>query len=232
VSEGRSNEEPDDVLGPDATGITSLADPMRRALYRYVVGAGGDVGRDDAAQALGVSRSLAAYHLDRLVTDGLLDVRFERRTGRQGPGAGRPAKLYTRSRRAVHVSLPPRDYELAARLLARAAQSDPSARRALFDEAYRFGRDVGDERGGTDRGDTTAVTTTLRTRGYEPFDDDGVVRLRNCPFDALAHDHRDLVCAMNLALLSGLVTALGLPEHTVRLDPREGCCCVTFTPGP
>lgn len=224
----RSSEAPDDVLGPDANGITSLADPMRRALYRYVVDAGGDVGRDDAAESLGVSRSLAAYHLDRLVADGLLDVRFARRSGRRGPGAGRPAKLYTRSRRAVQVSLPPRDYEVAARLLARAAETDPSSRRALFDEAYRFGRDVGEEGAG---GDGEAVVAVLRARGYEPFDDEGVVRLRNCPFDALAHDHRDLVCGMNLALLSGLVTALGLPEHTVRLDPREGCCCVTFTPG-
>lgn len=224
----RSSEAPDDVLGPDANGITSLADPMRRALYRYVVDAGGDVGRDDAAESLGVSRSLAAYHLDRLVADGLLDVRFARRSGRRGPGAGRPAKLYTRSRRAVQVSLPPRDYEVAARLLVRAAETDPSSRRALFDEAYRFGRDVGEEGAG---GDGEAVVAVLRARGYEPFDDEGVVRLRNCPFDALAHDHRDLVCGMNLALLSGLVTALGLPEHTVRLDPREGCCCVTFTPG-
>lgn len=224
----RSSEAPDDVLGPDANGITSLADPMRRALYRYVVDAGGDVGRDDAAESLGVSRSLAAYHLDRLVADGLLDVRFARRSGRRGPGAGRPAKLYTRSRRAVQVSLPPRDYEVAARVLARAAETDPSSRRALFDEAYRFGRDVGEEGAG---GDGEAVVAVLRARGYEPFDDEGVVRLRNCPFDALAHDHRDLVCGMNLALLSGLVTALGLPEHTVRLDPREGCCCVTFTPG-
>lgn len=224
----RSSEAPDDVLGPDANRITSLADPMRRALYRYVVDAGGDVGRDDAAESLGVSRSLAAYHLDRLVADGLLDVRFARRSGRRGPGAGRPAKLYTRSRRAVQVSLPPRDYEVAARLLVRAAETDPSSRRALFDEAYRFGRDVGEEGAG---GDGEAVVAVLRARGYEPFDDEGVVRLRNCPFDALAHDHRDLVCGMNLALLSGLVTALGLPEHTVRLDPREGCCCVTFTPG-
>lgn len=224
----RSSEAPDDVLGPDANGIASLADPMRRALYRYVVDAGGDVGRDDAAESLGVSRSLAAYHLDRLVADGLLDVRFARRSGRRGPGAGRPAKLYTRSRRAVQVSLPPRDYEVAARLLVRAAETDPSSRRALFDEAYRFGRDVGEEGAG---GDGEAVVAVLRARGYEPFDDEGVVRLRNCPFDALAHDHRDLVCGMNLALLSGLVTALGLPEHTVRLDPREGCCCVTFTPG-
>ncbi|HEX4777073.1 MAG TPA: transcriptional regulator, partial [Acidimicrobiia bacterium] len=217
----RSSEAPDDVLGPDANGIASLADPMRRALYRYVVDAGGDVGRDDAAESLGVSRSLAAYHLDRLVADGLLDVRFARRSGRRGPGAGRPAKLYTRSRRAVQVSLPPRDYEVAARVLARAAETDPSSRRALFDEAYRFGRDVGEEGAG---GDGEAVVAVLRARGYEPFDDEGVVRLRNCPFDALAHDHRDLVCGMNLALLSGLVTALGLPEHTVRLDPREGCC--------
>jgi len=219
-------DERDGVLGPAADGITSLADPMRRALYRHVVDAGGDVGRDDAAQALGVSRSLAAYHLDRLVADGLLEVRYERRSGRRGPGAGRPAKLYTRARKALQVSLPPRDYEVVARLLARAAETDTGARRALLDEAYRFGAQLGADASHDGGG---AVDTLLRDRGYEPYEDDGVVRLRNCPFDALAQDHRDLVCGMNHALLRGLVAALGVPEHAVRLDPREGCCCVAFT---
>src|SRR3954467_11626577 len=111
-----------DDVEPDASGLDelprlgALADDVRRRLYRYVVAADSPVGRDDAAQACEVSRSLVAYHLDRLVEEGLLEVTFERLTGRTGPGAGRPAKLYRRSARQFHVSLPPRDYELPARL--------------------------------------------------------------------------------------------------------------------
>ena len=106
--------------------VASLGEPVRRALYRYVAGRGVPVGRDEAAAGTGISRPLAAYHLDKLVEEGLLDARFERPPGRTGPGAGRPAKHYLRSARQVEINLPARDYELAARLLAQAIEADPS----------------------------------------------------------------------------------------------------------
>src|SRR3954465_4235620 len=76
--------------------VAALAEPTRRRLYEYVVRRPHPVSRDDVAGALGLPRPTAAFHLDRLVADGLLDVHYERRTGRTGPGAGRPAKLYRR----------------------------------------------------------------------------------------------------------------------------------------
>ncbi|MGH8978929.1 MAG: transcriptional regulator, partial [Acidimicrobiia bacterium] len=114
---------PSDDLEERIAGVASLAEPQRRALYRYVVSRDAPVGKDEAAAAMGVARSVAAFHLDRLVTDGLLTAEFRRLTGRQGPGAGRPAKLYRRVEGDVSVSLPSRRYELAAALLA-AAVSD------------------------------------------------------------------------------------------------------------
>src|SRR5918997_5519117 len=93
--------------------LGGLVDPVRRALYRFVAGAGGLVSRDDAASAVDVSRSLAAYHLDRLAEDGLLEVAYQRRTGRSGPGAGRPAKLYRRAPGGVTLRVPPRHYQPA-----------------------------------------------------------------------------------------------------------------------
>jgi DNA-binding transcriptional ArsR family regulator len=84
------------------------------------------MGRDEAAAAVGVSRALAAYHLDKLAEAGLLDTRFQRRTGRAGPGAGRPAKFYLRSRSPVEVALPARNYQLIAELLA--TRSKPTSR--------------------------------------------------------------------------------------------------------
>src|SRR5436309_13449272 len=96
--------------------IASLKEPLRRALYRYVVEQPEPISREQASRALSISRPLTAFHLDKLVEEGLLDVSFRRLNGRSGPGAGRPAKLYHRSTRQVAVSLPPRSYELAARL--------------------------------------------------------------------------------------------------------------------
>lgn len=221
----------------DLAGLASLGDPLRRALYRYVASRGVPVGREEAAEAAEIGRSLAAYHLDRLIEEGLLDVSFERLGGRTGPGAGRPAKLYARSARQLELSLPPRAYELAARLLARAVEADRSgaARDRLGDEARQLGRELAAEvirRRAPGADDRTALRQVLAERGYEPVEDElGALRLRNCPFDHLAAAHRELVCGMNLSLLDGV--AEGLPEAAVRpgLDPRPGWCCVAFTVG-
>jgi predicted ArsR family transcriptional regulator len=217
----------------DLNGISGLADPVRRALYRHVVAAGVPVGREAAAQALGISRSLAAYHLDRLVDDGLLEARYERLTHRRGPGAGRPAKLYVRSAAQFEVSLPSRDYEIAARLLAEALDRDDSGRAALARVAHRFGNEIGAEVArrcgdGTSAEVVRCLVDLLEERGYEPYDDGGTIRLRNCPFHNLASDHRDLVCGMNLAVMEGATDSLGARAIRPRLDPRPGQCCVAF----
>src|ERR671917_797583 len=108
------------------TGLAGLGDPLRRALYRHVADRGVPVSRDDAAAAVGISRPLAAYHLDKLLDDGLLEPRHQRRSGRRGPGAGRPAKHYVRAAGQLEVSLPARDYATLAELLAGAVEADPS----------------------------------------------------------------------------------------------------------
>src|SRR3712207_6143504 len=97
--------------------LSALDDPVRRRLYDYVAAHHAPVARDEAAAGVGLGRPLAAYHLDKLAAEGLLTVSYQRRSGRSGPGSGRPAKLYARSDREVCASVPPRDYGLAARLL-------------------------------------------------------------------------------------------------------------------
>src|SRR3569833_924177 len=99
------------------SGLSHLDDPLRRELYEYVVDNDGPVSREQAAAAASVGRTLAAYHLDKLAEAGLLAISYQRPAGRGGPGAGRPAKLYTRTTRELAVSVPPRDYELLATLL-------------------------------------------------------------------------------------------------------------------
>ena len=91
-----------------AAGIGSLAEPIRRALYEYVVAQARPVGREEAAAAVDLPAHKANFHLDKLVDEGLLEAEFRRLSGKTGPGAGRPAKLYRRSAREWSVSLPPR----------------------------------------------------------------------------------------------------------------------------
>src|SRR5439155_1139106 len=98
--------------------IAALDEPTRRSLYELVAAGHDEIGRDQAASAVGISRELAAFHLDRLVDAGLLEVGYRRLSGRSGPGAGRPAKLYRRTSRQFEVSLPPRRYEAIADLFA------------------------------------------------------------------------------------------------------------------
>ena len=209
----------------DVGALSALGDPTRRRAYDHVAGQGRPVGREEVAAALGIGRTLAAYHLDRLAADGLLSVSYERRSGRSGPGAGRPAKLYDRSEREVVVSVPPRDYGLAARLLAHAAAHDEhgETRRALRAAATSLGREIADE-----APDPPDLAALLRVRGYGPFEeDDGVMRLRNCPFHAVAQSHPEVVCDMNLSLLEGLLGGLDAGAEAT-LEPGPGRCCVAI----
>ena len=221
-------------LEEEIAGLASLSEPARRELYLYVAGRKGDVSRDQAARATQISRSLAGFHLDRLVEEGLLEASFRRLTGRSGPGAGRPAKLYRRSGRQVEVSVPQREYELAARILATAidASDTPKTRKALVRTARRVGEQIGADaraRAGSRSGRKrllSGMVDALAAQGYEPEAAAGELRLRNCPFHALVSEHKDLVCGMNLALIEGVVEGLELPAAKPVLAPAPGMCCV------
>jgi predicted ArsR family transcriptional regulator len=201
--------------------LAALDEPLRRRLFDYVRGSSEPVSREDAAAAAGIGRSLAAYHLDKLVEQGLLAASYRRPAGRSGPGAGRPAKVYV-AQGEVSVSVPPRDYELAADLLAEAAETSGEARVALDAVAARAGRRLGE-------GSMGSLEDALALRGYEPFEDEpGVIRLRNCPFHRLAEQHRDVVCGMNRAYLEGLLEGLGRADVSASLEPEPGRCCVAI----
>ena len=217
--------------GPDLASLSSLDDPVRRRLYEVVTRQPGPVSRDEAASAAGIGRALAVYHLDKLVESGLLTASYQRPPGRSGPGAGRPAKLYARSGREFAVTVPPREYELAARLLVQAVEADPSgrSRAALAEAARRLGTELGSAFRPTAAEDGAWEGSVLTQQGYEPCrGGNGVIRLRNCPFHQLAEQHRDVVCGMNLALVEGLVAGLGAGGWHPALDPRPGHCCVAI----
>lgn len=216
------NERPDDLARgaePALEAVASLAEPLRRALYDFVAASPEAVSRDDAADAVGTSRQVAAYHLDRLAEDGLLVVEFRRLSGRAGPGAGRPSKLYRRSDRDHQVSIPPRRYELAARVLLEAAREGQLAAQALTEAARRTGHQIGE--GG--------LGAALTATGYEPVIEEGQTRFRNCPFHVLKDQDRETTCGLNLALVEGMVEGAG-SDHEATLTFEEGYCCVRLSP--
>lgn len=225
-------------IAAQISAIAALNEPIRRALYIYIAQSPDPVGRDEAAQAVGISRDLAAFHLDKLLEGGLLDAEYRRISGRSGPGAGRTAKLYRLSGREVRVMLPERRYELVAELMAEALEDPGDDQRAALDRAARrFGETLGAEarrelgrRPSTNRVLDHACAV-LRDQGFEPLRADREIRLRNCPFDQIAKDHTALVCGMNLALAEGLLAGLGAEGIAVRLDPTPGTCCIALSAG-
>jgi predicted ArsR family transcriptional regulator len=219
----------EDAFARRVTKLGALADPVRRRLYRYVAEQPGPVSRDQAAEGVEVARHTAKFHLDRLVDEGLLTTEFRRMTGRSGPGAGRPAKLYRRSRKEVAVSLPERRYDLAGQVLAEAAEraleGTPMAEAlelAATDAAAAMVEAVAPSGEGV-----AAVGEVLDRLGYEPAGS-RELRLGNCPYARLAADHTDLVCRVNECFVSALVGHLGSTAAVTRRGggPAQGGCCV------
>jgi predicted ArsR family transcriptional regulator len=208
------------------TGIGALVEPARRALYLYASAQPGPVSREQAAEAC-----------------GLLEVEYRRLSGRSGPGAGRPAKLYRRSDRQVAVSLPERRYDLAGEVLAagieEAARTRLPVQEAVVGAAAARGRAIavaaaggdGPDRTDLDRTDLDRTADVLGDQGYEPQVEADTLCLTNCPFDRLARDHVELVCGMNLGLVTGVLDGLGCAALEAVLEPEPGLCCVKVRRG-
>ena len=219
----------------NVAGIGVLADPVRRELYQYVCSQREPVGRDQAARAVGIARHQAKFHLDRLEAEGLLQVDYVRLTGRTGPGAGRPAKRYRRADGEIAVTLPPREYQVVAQILAEAvaasAQHGTSITAALSAAAAAHGATIAAT---TDPPPDSAaqaldhIVSILSRHGYEPRRVDSAVLLANCPYRALARTHTELVCGMNHSLIAGLIRSVAPDLLDVRLEPGEDRCCVTL----
>jgi predicted ArsR family transcriptional regulator len=214
-------------LADRVAAVSALDEPIRRALFAHVSRSDLPVGRDEAAEALGLARSTAAFHLDRLVEEGLLVVEFKRLTGRTGPGSGRPAKLYRRAAGEVAVSVPERHYDLVAQLLLTAIEESTRtgepAGEALLRIAGETGRTLGSGTG--------SLEQLLEDHGYEPRPDGkGGIVLGNCPFHRLAQQHTEVVCHVNLELLRGAAEGSNDRGHTMVLDPGIGRCCVRAVP--
>jgi predicted ArsR family transcriptional regulator len=235
-------EGSDDFDGQVAR-IAALGEPIRRALYRFVVAQPEPVSREGAAAGVGVAHHAAKFHLDKLEADGLLEVEYRRPPGRGGPGAGRPTKLYRPSTREVLVSLPERRYDLAGRIMAEAItaarHTGTPVTQTLGTAARAAGTALGERArhavaGGPARPAAEVVHEVLADTGYRPVPAPDGIALANCPFGTLAASYTDVVCGINLELVEGLLTALHAQDELhARLAPATGRCCVVIdTPRP
>jgi predicted ArsR family transcriptional regulator len=203
------------------TAVTALADPSRQRLYDYVRRQSHPVSREEAADAVRISRSLAAFHLDKLVNAGLLRAHYETPPG-QPRGRGRAPKVYLPADDGLAITIPERRYELIAEILVDAvAESSDHAESAARRHATKRGRALGTRLRGA------GLLDVLAGLGFEPEGTgEGPVVLRNCPFHALATRQTELVCGLNHAFITGLVDGLDVPGTRARLAPRPGACCV------
>lgn len=211
----------------DAEAVGLLTDPVRRRVYTCLKQhAQAPVTREQIASEAGISRTLAAYHLDKLSDAGLADIDYARTNGRVGPGAGRPAKRYTWRGRDVSASFPPRNYGLLAQILASAVDTntDGTVRAAIATAATAQGAALSARSG--------SVLGALTIGGYEPeVDEDDTIVLHNCPFHSVVQEHTELVCDLNRAFVQGTLQGVGSDPNLAQLSPCEGRCCVIVRGG-
>jgi predicted ArsR family transcriptional regulator len=217
-----------------------LSDSLRGRLYALVRRHTRPVTRDEAAAACGISRGLAAFHLDKLVASGLLRARHERPAGQRR--VGRAPKSYEPSDLELQISIPERHYDVVGGFLVDAITSTPDQH--VAEAAVRLAREHGVQVGARLRASRglgrpgpertlAAAAAALEGLGYEPHRaDDGGLTLRNCPFHTLARRAPELICGMNRALIDGLLRGLGNDRVQAVLVPRPAACCVELWPPP
>src|SRR5205085_12401065 len=91
--------------------LDSIGDRELRETLRFARAQPLPVTADEVASAQRIHRNVARGRLERLADAGLLIASFERRTGRTGPGAGRPAKTYRVLPELTAIEFPERRYE-------------------------------------------------------------------------------------------------------------------------
>ncbi len=223
------------------TLVEALSEPQRRAVYDAVCAHSEAQTREEVASAVGISRSLAAFHLDKLVGAGLLEADAQPPAARKRHTIGRPAKRYRRSALQLDLTLPTRRYELAGRILASALAATETGERpahAARRVAHEQGRELASRTRTAEAGPVTAQPLatahhSLHQFGYAPTQNADRLTLANCPFHAIVQAAPELTCRLNLALIEGLLEGLDLDaDITATLQPRADACCVTLTRTP
>ena len=212
----------------------TLGDTTRRGIYISVREAAEPVTASQIADAFDIHTNVARHHLDRLVADGYLQVTHRRRSGKGGPGAGRPAKHYEATTKEVQVQFPARRYDLLAELLVRVVHRlAPEDAATIAEEIGReYGAELANEIGlPEDAGFGTAVQAVARAMMGVGFDteaqaDDRILVTRFCPFGETASNYPEIVCRIDQGIVKGLLEATHqevIPIVTPHRDGDEHC---------
>jgi predicted ArsR family transcriptional regulator len=220
--------------------VAALEDDLRRGMYVYIRAARRPVTRDEAAAEVGISRKLAAFHLDKLVAAGLLRASYESAAGLRK--VGRAPKVYEPTDDDITINIPQRQHAVLADILLDAVLTETPGETAP-EATLRVAATRGEEVGRAERGQVTvrgrlgaerALTLTqavLAKHGFEPARQSATcVRLRNCPFHPMAEKAPELVCGVNHQFVSGLLAGLRATSIEATLAPRTGECCVELNP--
>jgi predicted ArsR family transcriptional regulator len=226
----------------------ALGDPTRRKVFFAVRAADAAQTKDQVADAVGIERRLAGFHLDKLVEHGFLEAEFRRPAGRTGPGAGRPPKRYSMASAGLSVSLPERHYDLLASLLLRVLR-EGQAVSGLDRVGFEFGRELGlaelarreelAEDAGPDVDPTAAavgeVVRMLSRYGFAARSDGpAAFTACSCPFEEVAFDDPGRICALDRAIWRGLLSVFAprarLSATTTRALGDEACRAEVVAP--
>lgn len=215
-----------------ATGIQDDRTKSHRgAVLDALRAADTPLGVTELAEQLTIHPNTVRFHLDALVTQGLVDRHLEQPTGR-----GRPRTLHT-----PHPGMDrggQRQYQLLAKILLSQLSTTPNAPATAETAGRHWGSYLIDHipppRQPTATEATQRLTTMMTNLGFAPEPDTRSdtgpgerIRLRHCPFLELAEEHSPTLCPLHLGLIRGALTELRAPLTATTLEPfAEPDACI------
>jgi predicted ArsR family transcriptional regulator len=212
--------------------LDGIAQPELRAVVLFARAQTRPVSADEVAAHFGIHRSVARGRLDRLAAAGLLQTSFERRTGRSGPGAGRPAKVYGVPPETSALEFPQRHYD---RLVGHLVAALPAEERqqALARVGDEFAQDLAESAHlGRARDVRTAAERACAALGRLGFqaavadasEEQVTITTATCPLRPLVVAE-PAAAAIDRGMWTGLVNA-HLPRSADRVVDCETCDCL------
>jgi predicted ArsR family transcriptional regulator len=192
--------------------LEAIGDRERRETLLFARAHQQPLTADEVAAAQGIHRNVARGRLERLAEAGLLIASFERRTGRTGPGAGRPAKTYRVAPELTAIEFPKRRYEQLIGLVVDALP-ERGRRERLHEIGIAFGREFAREMrlrsAKTFRTALDRVCAALGALGYqaaiaEMSGERAVITTATCPLRPLVRAHPALA-TLDQGMWSALV---------------------------
>lgn len=213
----------------------ALGEETRFDIFRRIASSPEPLSVKELVSQLGMHHSAIRIHLNKLQEAGLIHAKK-----RHMPGVvGRPQLAFLPSAQALSITLPPRNYELLARLamdlaLAREDAESPE------DFGVHWGRGYMRESGRFADGPAPldealdALMVELRQLGASSnvsrVDDGYQILETNCVFAELATDHAPLVCSLHQGVMRGMLTEMSADQFDWRQTSaicEGGDSCVT-----